>query len=65
MPLATASALATASTHPSVIPLAVAGVALWLAAAVVRKIVKLALLVAVVGAVALGYAAWRSGVFTG
>lgn len=52
-----------ASTHPAALPLAIAGFALWIAAGIVRKIIKLALLIAVAGAAALAFAAWRSGFF--
>jgi hypothetical protein len=63
VPTGPAALAATASDHAGTIPLIVAGVALLLVAGVVRRLIKLALVVAVVGIVALIVAAWRAGVF--
>jgi hypothetical protein len=66
-PLLTAAAplLAVDADHRGALPLALVGVALLLAALVVRRIIKLALTIVVVGVVALVLAAWRAGVFSG
>jgi hypothetical protein len=59
-PLLTADA-----DHRGAVPLALVGVALFLAALVVRRIIKLAITIVVVGVVAVVLAAWRAGVFAG
>lgn len=54
-----------ATDHQGTVPLLVAGLVLLVAAAVVRRVIRLALLVALAGAVAVALAAWRSGAFGG
>ena len=49
--------------HAGTIPLFVVGAVLFVVAGVVRRLIRLALLVAVVGAVAVALAAWRAGAF--
>lgn len=56
--------LSDKASHAGTVPLLIAGVALLVAAIIVRKIIKLAILVAIVGAIAIGFSAWRSGVLT-
>lgn len=53
------------SDHRTSIPLIVVGLVLFVVAGIVRKIIKLALLILLAGAVALVVAAWRSGLLTG
>ena len=54
-----------AAGHAGAVPLALVGVALLLAALVVRRIIKLALVIVVVGLAAVALAAWRGGLLTG
>jgi hypothetical protein len=57
-------AATTAADHAGTIPLILAGIALLLAAGIVRRLIKLALLVAVAGLIALVLAAWRAGLLS-
>ncbi|MFL6139116.1 MAG: hypothetical protein ACJ74O_15135 [Frankiaceae bacterium] len=54
--------LAADADHRGAVPLALVGIALFLAAIVVRRIIKLATVVVVVGIVAVVLAAWRGGI---
>ena len=63
-PLLTAAVPLLAAAHSGAVPLALVGVVLFLAALVVRRIIKLAVVIVLVGLVAIGLAAWRAGVFT-
>jgi hypothetical protein len=56
------SKAATAS-HAGTVPLVIVAVVLFVAAIVVRKIIKLAIVVVLAAIVALAFAGWRAGLF--
>lgn len=51
------------TSHAGAVPLLVVAIVLFVAAFVVHKIIKLAILVVLAGIVALAVAGWRAGVF--
>jgi hypothetical protein len=51
------------SSHAGTVPLVIVAIVLFIAAVVVRKIIKLALIVVVAAIVALVVAGYRSGLF--
>jgi hypothetical protein len=58
-----ATGQSTSSNHAGTVPLVIAAVVLFVAAVVVRKIIKLAIIVVLVAIVALVLAGYRSGLF--
>ena len=51
------------ASHAGTVPLVIVALILFVAAVVVRKIIKLAIVVVVAGIVALLFAGWRAGMF--
>ena len=51
------------TSHAGAVPLVVVAVVLFVAAVVVHKIIKLAIMVVLAGIVALAFAGWRAGLF--
>lgn len=57
-------AAADTSKHSGTIPLLVVALGLFVAAVIVRKLIKLAIVVVVAGIVVLVIAGWRAGTFS-
>ena len=51
------------TSHAGAVPLVVVGIVLFVAAFIVHKIIKLAIVVVLAGIVALAVAGWRAGLF--
>jgi hypothetical protein len=51
------------TSHAGAVPLLVVAIVLFVAAVVVHKIIKLAIVVVLAGIVALAVAGWRAGLF--
>jgi hypothetical protein len=51
------------SSHAGAVPLLVVAIVLFVAAVVVHKIIKLAIVVVLAGIIALAFAGWRAGLF--
>ncbi len=51
------------ASHAGTVPLVIVAVVLFVAAVVVRKIIKLAIVVVIAAIVALVFAGWRAGLF--
>jgi hypothetical protein len=58
-----ATGQSSTSSHAGTVPLVIVAIVLFVAAVVVRKIIKLALVVVLAAIVALVFAGWRAGVF--
>ena len=54
---------ADSSSHSGATPLVIVAIVLFIAAIVVRKVIKLAIVVVIAGIVALLFAGWRGGLF--
>lgn len=52
------------SSHAGAVPLLVIAIVLFVAAVVVRKVIKLAIVVVLAAIVALVFAGWRAGMFS-
>jgi hypothetical protein len=52
------------TSHAGTVPLVVIAVVLFVAAVVVRKVIKLAIVVVLAAIVALVFAGWRAGLFS-
>jgi hypothetical protein len=61
--LATVEAQADKTSHAGAVPLLVVAIVLFVAAVVVHKIIKLAIVVVLAAIVALAVAGWRAGLF--
>jgi hypothetical protein len=61
--LASLDAQVDKTSHAGAIPLVVVAIVLFVAAVVVHKIIKLAIVVVLAGIVALAVAGWRAGLF--
>jgi hypothetical protein len=55
--------VAKTTSHAGTVPLVIVAVVLFVAAIVVRKIIKLAIVVVLAAIVALVFAGWRGGLF--
>lgn len=54
---------ADSTSHSGATPLVIVAIVLFIAAIVVRKVIKLAIIVVIAGIVALLFAGWRGGLF--
>jgi hypothetical protein len=52
------------ASHAGTVPLVIVAVVLFVAAVIVRKIIKLAIVVVLAAIVALVFAGWRGGLFS-